>query len=64
MSYGGFFQPHISHIRVYISSISSCEIWTHEIDNMPIKIENPLYMLNKVPNLGIQIYMIVMKHKK
>ena len=48
--------------KSYISPISSCKIWTHEIDNMPIKIEKTMYMLNTIPSLGIQIYMTIMKH--
>ena len=50
--------------KSYISPISSRKIWTHEIDNMPIKIEKPMYMLNTIPSIGIQIYMKVMKHQK
>ena len=50
--------------KSYIIPISSHKIWTHEIDNMQIKIENPMYMLNTIPSLGIQIYMTIMKNKK
>ena len=45
----------------YIIPISSLKIWTREIDNIPIKIEKTMYMLNTIPSPGIQIYMTVMK---
>ena len=47
----------------YISPMSSHKIWTDESDNMPINIEKTMYMLNTIPSPGIQIYMIVIKHK-
>ena len=43
----------------YISLISSRKIWTHEIDNIPVKIGTTMYMLNTIPSPGIQI---VIKH--
>ena len=49
--------------KSYISPISSHKFWTHEIDNMPIKIEKTMYMLNTIRSLGTQIYMTAMKHK-
>ena len=39
--------------KSYIIPISSHKIWTHEIDNIPIKIEKTIYMLNTIPSPGI-----------
>ena len=50
--------------KSYMSPISYRNIWTDEIDSMPIKTENKMYMLNTIPSLGIQIYMKVMKDEK
>ena len=41
--------------KSYISLISYRKIWTHEIDNILIKIEKTMYMLNTIPSLGIHI---------
>ena len=41
--------------KFYIIPISSHKICTHVINNMPIKIEKTMYMLNTIPSLGIQI---------
>ena len=41
--------------KSYIIHISSPKIWTHEIDNIPIKIEKTMYMLNTIPSPRIKI---------
>ena len=57
-----FLYEHISAIhKYYIIPISSHKIWIHEIDNMAINIEKPMYMLNTILSLGIHIYITVMK---
>ena len=52
MMFSALYQSYISLISVFISSR---KIWTHEIDNIPIKIGTTMYNLNTVPNPGIQI---------
>ena len=53
--------PTLYHFYISLISIfiSSRKIWTHEIDNIPIKIGTTMYMLNTIPSPGIQI---VIKH--
>ena len=41
--------------KTYISLIAFRKIWTHEIDNIPIKIGTTMYMLNTIPSPRIQI---------
>ena len=41
--------------KSFIGPISSRKIWTHEIDNMPIKIEKTMDTINTIPSTGIQI---------
>ena len=56
MMFSTLYHFYISLISVFISSR---KIWTHEIDNIPVKIGTTMYMLNTIPSLGIQI---VIKH--
>ena len=52
MMFSSLYQSYISLISVFISSR---KIWTHEIDNIPIKIGTTMYMLNTIPSPGIHI---------